>query len=70
VLAVELLCAAQALDLLAPLRSSPPLIRVHDFIRAHVAELVGDRSTSNDLVAITELIRTGALERACGVNVN
>jgi histidine ammonia-lyase len=70
VVAVELLCACQAIDLLAPLRTSPPLQRVHDFIRVLVPTLDADRSTSRDLSAITELITTGALERACDMKVN
>ena len=70
VVAVELLCACQAIDLLAPLRTSAPLQRVHDFIRSIVPTLDADRSTSRDLSAITELIATGALERACQMKVN
>jgi histidine ammonia-lyase len=70
VVAVELLCACQAIDLLAPLRTSPPLQRAHDFIRTRVPTLDVDRSTSRDLSAITELIATGALERACAMKVN
>jgi histidine ammonia-lyase len=70
VTAIELLCAAQAIDLLAPLRTSPPLQRAHDFIRTRVPTLDADRSTSRDLSAITELIATGALERACAMKVN
>jgi histidine ammonia-lyase len=70
VLAVELLCACQAIDLLAPLTSSPPIARVHDFIRAHVPTLEHDRSTSRDLAVISNLIAAGELERACATKVN
>jgi histidine ammonia-lyase len=70
VLAVELLCACQAIDLLAPLTSSPPLARVHDFIRARVPALEHDRSTSRDLAVISDLIAAGDLERACATKVN
>ena len=70
VLAVELLCAAQAIDLLRPLASSVPLMRVHDFIRTHVPMLEHDRPPSRDLAVITELISSGDLERACARNVN
>jgi histidine ammonia-lyase len=68
VLAVELLCACQAIDLLAPLASSPPL--THDFIRAHVATLEHDRPPSRDLAVISNLIAAGDLERACVTKVN
>jgi histidine ammonia-lyase len=70
VLAVEVLCACQAIDLLAPLTTSPPLMRVHGFIRARVPTLVDDRPPSRDLTAITELIASGDFERACTVKVN
>jgi histidine ammonia-lyase len=70
VIACELLCACQAIDLLAPLASSPPLMRVHDFMRAHVSFIEHDRSTSSDLSAISGMIASGELERACALNVN
>jgi histidine ammonia-lyase len=70
VIAIEFLCACQAIDLLAPLMTSPPLARVHDFIRARVPALEQDRSTSNDLAAITQMIASGEVERACPLKVN
>ncbi|MGH9346532.1 MAG: histidine ammonia-lyase, partial [Vicinamibacterales bacterium] len=70
VLAVELLCACQALDLLAPLTSSPSLACVHDFVRSRVPALENDRPPSRDLAVITDLIASGDLERACPTKVN
>ena len=70
VIACELMCACQAIDLLAPLRSSPALMRVHDFIRARVPSVQHDRSTSGDLAVISEMIASGDLARACALNVN
>jgi histidine ammonia-lyase len=70
VLACELLCACEAIDLLAPLNSSVPLMRVHDFIRARVPAVEHDRSVSSDLGTISDMIVAGDLERACAVNVN
>ena len=70
VLAIELLCASQAIDLLAPLETSPPLARVHAAIRARVSTLADDRPPSNDIEGITQLIARGDIERACGVKVN
>ena len=70
VLACELMCACQALDLLAPLTSSAPLMRVHDFIRTRVPTLEHDRSPARDLVEIYRMIASGDLERACALNVN
>jgi len=70
VIAIEFLCACQAIDLLAPLRTSPALARAHDFIRSRVPALDADRSTSRDLAMITELIAAGEIERACAMKVN
>ena len=70
VIAIEFLCACQAIDLLAPLTTSPPLAGVHDFIRARVPPLEHDRSTSNDLGVITQMIALGEVERACPLKVN
>jgi histidine ammonia-lyase len=70
VVAVELLCAAQAIDLLAPLTTSGPLARVHAAIRASVAPLVHDRPPAPDIAAIDRLIARGAFDHASGVVVN
>ena len=70
VVAVELLCACQALDLLHPLSSSPPLARVLAHVRGSVATLEHDRPTSRDIDVIAVMIATGDLERACALNVN
>jgi histidine ammonia-lyase len=70
VVASELLCACQAIDLLAPLRTSPLLARAHDFIRTRVPTIDADRSTSRDLANITRMIASGEVERACGTKVN
>ncbi|HXH06617.1 MAG TPA: histidine ammonia-lyase [Vicinamibacterales bacterium] len=67
VLAVEYLCACQALDLLAPLTTSPPLQAVHAAVRARVPPLDRDRPPAPDLAAVAALIRDGVLERACGL---
>lgn len=69
VLASELLCACQAIDLLRPLTTSPPLERVHRAVRQLVPPLVEDRPPSPDISAIDQLIASGDLERACGMEV-
>jgi histidine ammonia-lyase len=69
-IAVEVLCACQAIDLLSPLTSSDPLMRVHAAVRKEVATLVADRPPSPDLDQIAEMIRSGTLEYASGVVVN
>ncbi|HEY6361009.1 MAG TPA: histidine ammonia-lyase [Vicinamibacterales bacterium] len=70
VIAIELLCACQALDLLAPLTTSVPLARVHRRVRARVPTLEHDRPPSRDVAEITELIVAGHIERACAMKVN
>jgi histidine ammonia-lyase len=70
VVAVELLCASQAIDLLAPLQTSPALARVHAAIRAHVPALEHDRPISPDIERIAQMIERGEVERASGVKVN
>ena len=56
VVAAELLCAAQGLDLLKPLRPGTGVGRVHERVRAAVHTLAGDRPLHPDLEALTELI--------------
>jgi len=70
VLAVELLCACQAIDLLTPLATSTTLARVHEFVRARVPTLDDDRPPSIDIDVIVTMIEGGELERACAMKVN
>ena len=70
VVAIELLCACQALDLLHPLASSAPLIRVRDYVRTGVPTLDDDRATSRDIETIARMIASSDLERACALKVN
>jgi histidine ammonia-lyase len=70
VIAVEVLCACQALDLLSPLMTSPPLARVHAAVRKHVPTLVDDRPPAPDLDRIVEMIRSGAFEYSSAAIVN
>jgi histidine ammonia-lyase len=65
VVAIEILCACQAIDLLAPLATSPLLKNVHSLVRLRVPTLASDRQPSPDIVAITDLIASSALENAC-----
>lgn len=67
VVAIECLCACQALDLLAPLTTSPPLARVHARVRQAVPVLEADRPLAGDIEAVAALVASGALEAACGV---
>jgi histidine ammonia-lyase len=70
VIAIELLCAARAIDLLAPLTTSAPLVRVHRAVRAVAPARDGDHPPSPDIAAIARLIEAGELDHASGVDVN
>jgi histidine ammonia-lyase len=69
VVAIELLLACQAIDLLAPLATSAALAPVHARIRAEVPTLADDRPPSPDIETISKLITRGSLERACPIEV-
>jgi histidine ammonia-lyase len=61
VVAVELLCASEALDYHRPLRSGAKVERAHAAIRAHVPRLSHDRPPAPDINSISRLIQSGAL---------
>jgi histidine ammonia-lyase len=69
VIAVEVLCACQAIDLLAPLKSSDALERVHARVRSIVPRLAGDRPPAPDIEAICRLIADGSLEASCSLEL-
>jgi len=56
VLAIELLTAAQALDLRRPLKSSTPIEKVHSALRKEVSMMAHDRILHDDLVATEHLL--------------
>jgi histidine ammonia-lyase len=69
VLAIEIMCACQALDLHAPLVTSPPLARVHAAVRRDVPPLDDDRPLTADIERIATMIAEATLERACEIEV-
>jgi histidine ammonia-lyase len=69
VTAIELLCATQAIDLLAPLTTSPLLADACRIVRARVPTLDKDRSPAPDIAAIDELIADGAFDHLPGAVV-
>ncbi len=70
VIAIEMLCACQAIDLLEGLATSAPLARVHALVRERVPILGSDRPPSRDIHEISQLIESGDIDRACAINVN
>jgi histidine ammonia-lyase len=61
VVAIELLCAAEALEHRRPLRSGPGVEAAHAVIRRRVKRLTGDRVLAKDFVAMDGLVASGAL---------
>jgi histidine ammonia-lyase len=61
ILAIEMLCAAQAVEYRRPLQSSPTVEEALARIRDEVRPLDEDRVLSGDIEALRRLIRTGAL---------
>jgi histidine ammonia-lyase len=70
VIAIEVLCACQAIDLLEGLATSAPLARVHALVRERVPTLASDRPPSRDIHEISRLIESGDIDRACAMKVN
>jgi histidine ammonia-lyase len=63
-LAIEAMAAAQALDLLAPLKTSKRLQQAHAAIRAVSAKIEKDRVMYPDFVRIAEVIASGKIAAA------
>ncbi|MBI3652640.1 MAG: histidine ammonia-lyase [Acidobacteria bacterium] len=57
ILAIELLCAAQGLDFLRPLRPSPRLQKVHQQVRQRVPFMEQDAVLSHHIEALVALVR-------------
>jgi histidine ammonia-lyase len=62
VVAVELLCGAEALEHRRPLRSSRPVEAIHAAVRDRVRPFERDRSLSADLESLRELVASGTLD--------
>ena len=63
VLAIEACAAAQALDFLAPLKSSEALQQAHAAIRKVSPKIEHDRVFAEDFARLAELIRAGGIAR-------
>jgi histidine ammonia-lyase len=67
--AIELMVAAQGCDFHAPLTSSAALERVRARLRERVAHLENDRFLAPDIAAAADLVRTGAVREAAGIEL-
>jgi histidine ammonia-lyase len=59
VLALELLCAGQALEFLKPLQPGRGVKRAYELLRSHVAPLDGDRVLTGDIEALRSQVKAG-----------
>ncbi len=64
VVAVELVCAAQAIDFRAPIRPAAGTAAVHEAIRSRVPHLDEDRSISAEIETVAGMVRDGSLVAA------
>jgi histidine ammonia-lyase len=65
IVAIELMCAAQAVEFRRPLKSSPQLEAVHEAVRKVVPKLEQDRVLAGDIDALAAAIRQGAFKDWC-----
>jgi histidine ammonia-lyase len=63
ILSIELLAAAQGVDFLRPLASSPVLEQVHALLRARCPAMPQDRYLAPDIATAGSLVRCGDLAR-------
>ena len=66
ILGIELLAAAQGIEFLRPLRSSPAIEAAHALLRRHCAAMPEDRYLAPDIEAASTLVRNGELARILG----
>ena len=61
VIAIELLCAAQAMDLFTNMKPGQGTIKAYKMIRDTVPHLEADRVLSKDIEAVVDLMRSGKI---------
>jgi histidine ammonia-lyase len=63
ILAIELLCACQGIDLLAPLQTGTLAKKAYDAVRAVSPKVTADRPLAPEVNAVAHLIASGAVAR-------
>jgi len=61
ILSIELLCACQGIDLLAPLQTGTLAKKAYDAIRGVSAKVLADRALAVDVRAVAELVSRGVI---------
>jgi histidine ammonia-lyase len=60
IVAIELLCACQGIDLLAPLQTGMLAKKAYEGVRAKSAKVTQDRPLASEIQAVSDLVATGA----------
>jgi histidine ammonia-lyase len=63
ILAIELLCACQGIDLLAPLQTGALAKKAYDVVRSASPKVNADRPLAPDINAVATLVAQGAIAR-------
>src|SRR5207302_4830498 len=63
IIAIELLCACQGIDLLAPLQTGVLAKKAYDAVRAVSPKVTADRALAPDINAIATLVAQGAIAK-------
>jgi histidine ammonia-lyase len=63
ILAIELLCACQGIDLLAPLQTGALAKKAYDAVRAASPKVTADRPLAPDINAVATLVAQGAIAK-------
>jgi histidine ammonia-lyase len=68
-IAVELMASAELRESPGGERASQPLERVSDLLRSRTGAAGGDTLAAPDLAAVADLVRSGAIAEACGIEL-
>ncbi len=63
ILAIELLCACQGIDLLAPLQTGTLAKKAYDAVRAASPKVTADRPLASDINAVATIVAQGTIAR-------
>jgi len=67
VIAIEILCAAQALDFRGPLPETSKMAEIHEIVRSHVPHFEKSRVLADDIEELYQLVHNGRLLEEAGL---
>lgn len=67
VMAIEILCAAQALDFCGPLPETSKMAEIHEIVRSHVPHFEKSRVLADDIEELYQLVHNGRLLEEAGL---